>query len=64
MIRDVYTEEQMKVAIKSAFQSGKEWAECYVSWFEPTPAEHNKQRGLAIRKAMKAANEFDKKEQS
>jgi len=57
MSEKVYTEAQMKAAIKSAFESGKEWATCYISWFTPSPADHNKHRGQAIRKAMKAAEQ-------
>ena len=58
MSEKVYTEAQMKAAIKSAFESGKDWATCYISWFTPSKADHNKHRGQAIRKAMKAAEQL------
>ena len=57
MSEKVYTEAQMKAAIKSAFESGKDWATCYISWFTPSKADHNKHCGQAIRKAMKAAEQ-------
>ena len=57
MSEKVYTEAQMKAAIKSAFESGKDWATCYISWFTPSKEDHNKHRGQAIRKAMKAAEQ-------
>lgn len=45
-----YTEEEVKKAIEVAFNSGKIWAETYVSWFAPTEKDHANQLELITKR--------------
>ena len=47
------TIKSVETLMREAFNMGKEWAECYVSWFTPTDKEHKDKENECINELLK-----------
>ena len=57
MSEEIYTEAQMKVAIKSAWEAGIDWCDTYKGWLTPEKSNTYNHYRVAVRATFKAARE-------
>ena len=53
----MYSEEQLKSAIKKAWNEGREWGVAYSGWFSPNDNDHENHYREAELKAIEAAQQ-------